>query len=206
MLPAATCSTRCVTWSTIPVIARDAALRAAPHSRTAGALQFPVDPDLDATNWRAEQALPPAVITRQVCGGAIGLSAGPTRNRFSPPFCAPRTSVASIRPTCLTTLLRARAPIVSPHFYPTTVSATLSNRAIERVRITVRLAKTKTRVHDLLAPFRSGWRSPVQPVQCGAATLANMARVAIESLYVYESKGLPRDRIPLSPPTVNICI
>jgi hypothetical protein len=35
----------------------------------------------------------------------------------------------------------------------------------------------------------------VQPVQCGAATMANMAPMAIESLYVSESKGLPRDRI-----------
>ena len=35
----------------------------------------------------------------------------------------------------------------------------------------------------------------MQPVQCGAATMANMARVAIESLYVSESKGLPRVRI-----------
>ena len=30
---------------------------------------FFVDPTLDATNWRAEQALRPAVITRNVCGG-----------------------------------------------------------------------------------------------------------------------------------------
>jgi len=30
--------------------------------------------------------------------------------------------------------------------------------------------------------------------------MANMAPVAIESLYVSESKGLPRVRIPLSPP------
>jgi hypothetical protein len=27
-----------------------------------------VDPDLDSTNWRAEQALGPAVITDKVCG------------------------------------------------------------------------------------------------------------------------------------------
>jgi hypothetical protein len=45
-----------------------------------------------------------------------------------------------------------------------------------------------------------GWRSPVQPVQCGAAIMANMAHAAIESLYVSESKGLPRVRIPPSPP------
>ena len=41
---------------------------------------------------------------------------------------------------------------------------------------------------------------PVQPVQCGAAIMANVARAAIEFLYVYESKGQPRVRIPLSPP------
>jgi len=35
----------------------------------------------------------------------------------------------------------------------------------------------------------------VQAVQCGAATMANMATVAIESLYVSESKGLPKVRI-----------
>jgi transposase len=27
------------------------------------------DPTLDATNWRAEQALRPAVVTRKMCGG-----------------------------------------------------------------------------------------------------------------------------------------
>jgi hypothetical protein len=40
----------------------------------------------------------------------------------------------------------------------------------------------------------------VQPVQCGAASMANVARAAIESLYVSESKGVPWVRIPLSPP------
>ena len=30
---------------------------------------FLFDPTLDATNWRAEQALRPAVVTRKMCGG-----------------------------------------------------------------------------------------------------------------------------------------
>jgi len=30
---------------------------------------FLLDPMIDATNWRAEQALRPAVVTRKVCGG-----------------------------------------------------------------------------------------------------------------------------------------
>jgi transposase len=31
--------------------------------------RFLGDPTLDATNWRAEQALRPAVVTRKMCGG-----------------------------------------------------------------------------------------------------------------------------------------
>ena len=30
---------------------------------------FLFDPEIDATNWRAEQAIRPAVVTRKVCGG-----------------------------------------------------------------------------------------------------------------------------------------
>jgi transposase len=30
---------------------------------------FLFDPTLDATNWRAEQTLRPAVVTRKMCGG-----------------------------------------------------------------------------------------------------------------------------------------
>ena len=50
---------------------------------------FLCDPSLDATNWRAEQAIRPAVVIRKVCGGntapggmrpsgtAVALGAGP---------------------------------------------------------------------------------------------------------------------------------
>jgi transposase len=34
-----------------------------------GVFTFLLDPEIDATNWRAEQALRPAVVTRKVCGG-----------------------------------------------------------------------------------------------------------------------------------------
>ena len=49
----------------------DAAERFAAHL----AVEFPAvfaflwDPSVDATNWRAEQAIRPAVVTRKVCGG-----------------------------------------------------------------------------------------------------------------------------------------
>ena len=34
-----------------------------------GFFSFLLDPAIDATNWRAEHALRPAVVTRKVCGG-----------------------------------------------------------------------------------------------------------------------------------------
>lgn len=47
------------------------ARRFAAHLRTefAAVFSFLFDPSLDATNWRAEHALRPAVVTRKMCGG-----------------------------------------------------------------------------------------------------------------------------------------
>jgi transposase len=47
------------------------ARRFATHLRTEfeAVFSFLFDPTLDATNWRAEHALRPAVITRKMCGG-----------------------------------------------------------------------------------------------------------------------------------------
>jgi len=83
---------------------------------------FLVDPELDATNWRAEQALRPAIVTRKMCGGG---------NR-SPRGAETQHVLASILRTAhqrgvdgtdvIATLLRAPTPIVSPHFYPIGVS------------------------------------------------------------------------------------
>jgi transposase len=39
------------------------------HGEYDGVFSFLFDPNLDATNWRAEHALRPAVITRKSCGG-----------------------------------------------------------------------------------------------------------------------------------------
>jgi transposase len=83
---------------------------------------FLVTPALDATNWRAEQALRPAIITRKVCGGG---------NR-SPRGAETQYILATILRTAqqrhldadrvITTLLHAREPIVSPQFYPASTS------------------------------------------------------------------------------------
>lgn len=83
---------------------------------------FLVDPDLDATNWRAEQAIRPAVITRKVCGGGNRSRRGATTQEVLATIL--RTAhQRGLDPTdVIITLLRAPAPIVSPHFYPTAVS------------------------------------------------------------------------------------
>ena len=49
----------------------DAADRFAAHldREFAATFAFLWDPSIDATNWRAEQAIRPAVVTRKVCGG-----------------------------------------------------------------------------------------------------------------------------------------
>jgi transposase len=83
---------------------------------------FLIDPALDATNWRAEQAIRPAVVTRKMCGGG---------NR-SPQGAETQQVLASILRTAhqrsldaddiVTTPLRARAPIVAPQFYPASAS------------------------------------------------------------------------------------
>ena len=52
--------------STVPEVPRFAR-----HlSRESSAIwSFLFDPSIDATNWRAEHAIRPAVVTRKVCGG-----------------------------------------------------------------------------------------------------------------------------------------
>lgn len=83
---------------------------------------FLVDPDLDATNWRAEQALRPAVITRKVCGGGNRSRRGADTQQILASLLRTAHQRGLDSAEVLTTLLRAPAPIVSPHFYPTSAS------------------------------------------------------------------------------------
>ena len=55
------------------------------------------DPSLDATNWRAEQAIRPAVVIRR-CVAATAPATVPTPSRCSPASCAPPANATS---TCL---------------------------------------------------------------------------------------------------------
>ena len=52
--------------STLPAIERFAKHLA---NEFVAVLNFLFHPQLDATNWRAEQAIRPAVVTRKMCGG-----------------------------------------------------------------------------------------------------------------------------------------
>jgi transposase len=81
-----------------------------------------VDPNLDATNWRAEQAIRPAVITRKVCGGGNRSRRGADTQQVLASILRTAHQRGVDSTEVLTTLLRAPAPIISPHFYPTSVS------------------------------------------------------------------------------------
>src|SRR5206468_4166108 len=81
---------------------------------------FLVDPALDATNWRAEQALRPAIITRKVCGGGNRSRRGADTQQVLASILRSAHQRGLDTTEVLTTLLRAPTPI-SPQFYPTAV-------------------------------------------------------------------------------------
>lgn len=82
---------------------------------------FLVDPALDATNWRAEQAIRPAVITRKMCGGNRSPEGAETQQVLTSILRTAQQRHLDAD-TVITTLLHAPAPIVSPQFYPASVS------------------------------------------------------------------------------------
>lgn len=102
------------TRSTVPDVQRFAA-----HLATeAGALlTFLGEPTIDATNWRAEHAIRPAVVTRKVCGGNRTARGAETQQILASVL---RTiDQRDLDPTdALTPLLQARQPIVAPALMP----------------------------------------------------------------------------------------
>jgi transposase len=85
---------------------------------------FLVEPALDATNWRAEQAIRPAVITRKVCGGGNRTRHGAETQQVLASILRTASQRGVDSTDLLTTLLCAPTPIVSPHL--TTASASLT--------------------------------------------------------------------------------
>ena len=86
-------------------------------------LSFLVDPDLDATNWRAEHAIRPAVITRKVNGGGNRTAHGAETQQILASILRTALQRGLDVDDLLTTLLCAPTPTVSGHLYPTSVSA-----------------------------------------------------------------------------------
>jgi transposase len=74
---------------------------------------FLFDPAVDATNWRAEQALRPAVVNRKVSGGNRSPRGAATQQILASVLHTARIRGLDAR-AVLVDLLRARQPIVSP--------------------------------------------------------------------------------------------
>ena len=81
-----------------------------------------MDPTIDATNWRAEQALRPAVITRKVCGGGNRTRRGADTQQVLASVLRTAQQRGLDTTDLFTTLLRSPAPLVSPVLFPVALS------------------------------------------------------------------------------------
>src|SRR5207237_28298 len=75
---------------------------------------FLFDPTLDATNWRAEQALRPAVVTRKMCGGGNRTRRGADSQQVLASVLRTADQRGLDATGLLVTLLTARTPSVPP--------------------------------------------------------------------------------------------
>lgn len=82
----------------------------------AGVFSFLWDPALDATNWRAEQALRPAVVTRKMCGGGNRTIRGAASQQVLASVLRTAQQRSLDAAEVLTTLLRAPTPTVPAIF------------------------------------------------------------------------------------------
>lgn len=83
----------------------------------AALLTFLGDPAVDATNWRAEHAIGPAVILRKVCGGNRSPRGAATQHVLA--SLLRTTQQRGLDPTAtLVTLLQSPTPIVPPGLQP----------------------------------------------------------------------------------------
>ena len=110
----------------------DNAERFAAHLATEfGALfTFLWDPSVDATNWRAEQAIRPAVVIRKVCGGNRTRKGADTQQVLASVVRTARQRDLDL-PALFATMLRAPEPIVPDVFGlpPPSASSTAPQRA-----------------------------------------------------------------------------
>jgi transposase len=81
-------------------------------------LSFLHDPTVDATNWRAEQALRPAIVNRKVCGGNRTSRAAQTQQILMTVFRTSRQrALDPLR--VIGNLLRERVPRIAAALFPT---------------------------------------------------------------------------------------
>jgi transposase len=94
------------------------ARRFAAHLRTEfeAVFSFLFDPTLDATNWRAEHALRPAVVTRKMCGGGNRTVRGAQTQQILTSLLRTAHQRGVDTTDALTSLLRAPRPIVLDAF------------------------------------------------------------------------------------------
>ena len=71
------------------------------------------DPSIDATNWRAEQAIRPAVVTRKVCGGNRTRKGADTQQVLSSVVRTARQRALDLA-SLVATMLRAPEPALEP--------------------------------------------------------------------------------------------
>lgn len=86
------------------------------HLRTefTAIFSFLFDPTLDATNWRAEQALRPAVVTRKMCGGGNRTARGAESQQVLASVLRTADQRGLDATDMLVALLTARTPSVPP--------------------------------------------------------------------------------------------
>lgn len=94
------------------------ARRFATHLRTefAAVFSFLFDPTLDATNWRAEHALRPAVITRKTCGGGNRTTRGAQTQQILASVLRTAQQRGLDTTSVLVTALQAPRPVVLDAF------------------------------------------------------------------------------------------
>jgi transposase len=80
---------------------------------------FLFDPTLDATNWRAEQALRPAVVTRKMCGGGNRTDRGATSQQILASVLRTADQRGLDATDVLVALLTAPTPTVPASLHPT---------------------------------------------------------------------------------------
>ena len=148
------------------------------------------DPSLDATNWRAEQAIRPAVVIRKVCGGNRNRTRhGATPSRSWPASCAPPASVTS---TCLRWSPRCYAP---PN--PSSPSSSAFRRRPRR------RATSEPRLRSATGPRRRCARCTCLRFPTAASQRWKQARVNTRSA---QATSLVAPKPPRFKPTFGPCL